>query len=173
MAIPRKTKPALLLSLLLLLICGVIYFLQLKQPPFRSFKVVATTKPVVITGEVVDAWCYASQTMGPGRGPGHRACALNCIHGGVSVGILEEKTNLLYIAAKYKGFKGCQELLLPYVGEKVKVSGWVGDLGGCRMLRIQTVEALTGPTVENLEKVQTEEPSSSAKKQKVDGSSSP
>ena len=33
-------------------------------------------KEIEITGEVVDAWCYASQTMGPGQGEGHKACAL-------------------------------------------------------------------------------------------------
>ncbi len=142
----RNFKIILSLLVIVILASGAVYLW--KRPHYRPTKIVATIKPVTITGEVVDAWCYASQTMGPGRGPGHRACALNCIHGGVSVGILEDGTNILFIAAKYRGFKGCQELLLPYVGEKVTVTGWVGDLGGSRMLRIQTVKALTGPTVE-------------------------
>ncbi len=66
-----------------------------------------------MTGEVVDAWCYASQVMGSGRGEKHKACALACIHGGVSAGILDEKTGELFIAAKHKGYKGCTVLLLP------------------------------------------------------------
>lgn len=94
---------------------------------------------------MVDAWCYSSQTMGPGKGVGHRACARACIGGGVTIGILEDGTNDLYIAAKYKGFKGCKELLLPYVGDKVTVEGWVGERGGCRLMRIDTVKRLSGP----------------------------
>jgi len=106
------------------------------------------TREVTITGEVVDAWCYASQTMGAGRGEGHKACALACSYGGVSMGILEDGTNQLYVAAKYKGYHGCNELLIPYVAQKVKVTGWVGDLGGCRMLKIRTVTPLEEPKIE-------------------------
>ncbi|GEM_PF-531089 len=161
----RTSIIALSVVVLLLLAVGTVAYL--KRPQYRSTKTEATIKPVTITGEVVDAWCYASQTMGPGRGPGHRPCALNCIHGGVSVGILEDGTNILFIAAKYRGFKGCKELLLPYVGEKVTVTGWVGDLGGSRMLRIQTIKALTGPLTEKEKQV--EEPPVN----KTDGSSMP
>lgn len=99
-------------------------------------------KAVTIKGEVVDSWCYASQTMGPGRGKSHKACALKCVGGGITPGILEDGSGLLYLAVKYRGFQGCNELLLPYVGEKVKVKGWVGSLGGQRVLRIQKLELL-------------------------------
>lgn len=115
-----------------------------QRPHYRKLDIAKpTTREVTVIGEVVDAWCYASQTMGPGKGESHKACALACINGGVSVGILEESTGNLFIAAKYKGYQGCRELLLPLVGEKVKATGWVGDLGGCRMLKIKTVEKLS------------------------------
>ena len=104
------------------------------------------TAPVTIVGEVVDAWCYASQTMGPGRGLGHDACALACINGGVSPGILEDGTKILYLAAKYTGYQGCREILLPYVGKRVTVTGLVGDLGGNNVLKIYTVK-LAEPAV--------------------------
>jgi hypothetical protein len=77
--------------------------------------------------------------MGPGRGEGHVACATACVSGGVTAGILEDKTKILYIAAKYKGFQGCRELLLPFIGRKVTATGWVGDLGGSRLLKIASV----------------------------------
>lgn len=99
-------------------------------------------KTVTLQGEVVDSWCYASQTMGPGQGKSHKACALKCIGGGITPGILEDNTGLLYLAVKYRGFQGCNELLLPYVGEKVKVMGWVGTRGGQRVLRIHKIELL-------------------------------
>lgn len=132
---------------------GIVVFLaalgtylawDVQRPHYRKLDIAKpTTREVTVIGEVVDAWCYASQTMGPGKGESHKACALACINGGVSVGILEESTGNLFIAAKYKGYQGCRELLLPLVGEKVKATGWVGDLGGCRMLKIKTVEKLS------------------------------
>ncbi len=139
---------------LLLAACAIGYYVYAsKQPRYRSTEIKSTTREVVVIGEVVDAWCYASQTMGPGRGPGHRACALACAHGGVSIGILEDGSKDLYVAAKYKGFQGCKDLLIPYMGEKVKAVGWVGDLGGCRMLKIKTVEALTKPDLDDKQEV--------------------
>ncbi|MBP9809240.1 hypothetical protein KBF38_13140 [bacterium] len=146
----QNKKIIIALSSLLLVCAGfaAYYFYQSKQPHYRSTEIKSTTREVVVVGEVVDAWCYASQTMGPGRGPAHKACALACAHGGVSIGILEDGTKNLYIAAKYKGFQGCKDLLIPYMGEKVRASGWVGDLGGCRMLKIKTVEALTKPDLD-------------------------
>jgi hypothetical protein len=123
-------------------LCGAAYWNWYQhQPHFREIKIYkATTKWMVIKGEVVDAWCYASQTMGPGKGPGHLVCATACVGGGVTAGILEDKTEILYIAAKYKGYQGCRELLLPFIGKKVIVSGWVGDLGGNRMMKISSVK---------------------------------
>ncbi|CAN5208582.1 hypothetical protein BH11CYA1_BH11CYA1_26490 [soil metagenome] len=136
-----------LLALVTALLGYIVY--DSKKPRYRSTEITPTTRDVVVIGEVVDAWCYASQTMGPGRGPGHRACALACAHGGVSIGILEDGTKNLYVAAKYKGFQGCKDLLIPYMGEKVKAVGWVGDLGGCRMLKIKTVDPLTKPNLDD------------------------
>ena len=151
MAIESNKKTVIVICTLLVMVAGAIAYAvsEAKKPRYRPTEIVQTTRDVVVIGEVVDAWCYASQTMGPGRGPGHKACALACAHGGVSIGILEDGTKNLYVAAKYKGFQGCQDLLIPYMGEKVKAVGWVGDLGGCRMLKIKTVEALTKPDLED------------------------
>jgi len=96
-------------------------------------------KPVEITGEVVDSWCYASQTMGLGRGEAHKRCALACIGGGVTPGIVDDQGRL-YIAAKYKAYTGCRELLMPYAAQRVKVTGWLSNKGGCNVLKIMKVE---------------------------------
>ncbi|MBX9951928.1 MAG: hypothetical protein K2Y39_22340 [Candidatus Obscuribacterales bacterium] len=108
--------------------------------PLEKQRLIPATKKVEITGEVVDAWCYASQVMGPGRGEKHQACALACIHGGVSAGILDEKTGELFIAAKHKGYTGCKELLLPFVAKRVVVKGWIARKGGCNLIKIQEVK---------------------------------
>lgn len=108
--------------------------------PIEKQRLLPATKKVEITGEVVDAWCYASQVMGPGRGEKHKACALACIHGGVSPGILDEKTGELFVAAKHKGYTGCKELLLPFVAKRVLVKGWIARKGGCNLIKIQEVK---------------------------------
>jgi hypothetical protein len=108
--------------------------------PVDKQRLIPATKKVEMTGEVVDAWCYASQVMGPGRGEKHKACALACIHGGVSAGILDEKTGELFIAAKHKGYTGCKDLLLPFVAKRVVVKGWIARKGGCNLIKIQEVK---------------------------------
>jgi len=107
--------------------------------PLSDRNIRPISKPFVVTGEVVDAWCYASQTMGSGRGDAHKPCALACIGGGVTPGIVDDK-GTLYIAAKYKAYTGCRELLMPYAAKRVKVTGWLTTKGGCNVLKIQKVE---------------------------------
>ncbi len=92
-----------------------------------------------VTGEVVDAWCFTSQTMGPGRGYRHQACGLACAAGGVTLGIVDDK-GTLYIAAKHKGYKGCKELLMPFMARRVHAVGWLAQAGGCNVMKINEVK---------------------------------
>ncbi|MBY0356770.1 MAG: hypothetical protein K2W82_02110 [Candidatus Obscuribacterales bacterium] len=96
-------------------------------------------KPIEVTGEVVDAWCWSSGVMGPGQGAKHKSCALACIAGGVTAGIVDDKGNL-YIAAKSKAYNGCRDQLLPFVAKRVKVKGYIASRGGCRVLKISEVK---------------------------------
>jgi hypothetical protein len=107
--------------------------------PLSERHIRPVTKPFVVTGEVVDAWCYASQTMGAGRGEAHKPCALACIGGGITPGIVDDQ-GTLYVAAKYTGFNGCRELLMPYVAKRVTVTGWLTTKGGCNIIKIMKVE---------------------------------
>ena len=148
----KSWRVALTATLLISMLFGiaVAFYFQTNRPKYRKIEISRPQiRAVKITGEVVDAWCYSSQTMGPGRGEGHKACALACSYGGVTMGILEDGSKDLYVAAKSKGYHGCNDLLIPYVAQKVTVTGWVGDLGGCRMLKIDKVTPL-----ENAEKDQ-------------------
>lgn len=137
------------LSVTLALVLGFFHFTEVviaANAKQESKAVVATpsikpqAKPIEVKGEVVDAWCYASQTVGEGRGEKHKECALYCARGGVALGILEDSTGNMYIAGKHKGYQGCQQLLLPYVGKQVVAKGWVGEKGGCRILKIMSVK---------------------------------
>jgi hypothetical protein len=95
--------------------------------------------PVEVTGEVVDSWCYASKSVGDGRGPDHVACAKACVHGGVTIGIVDD-TGKMYIASKTKAYSGCQALLEPFVAKRVHIKGMLATIGGCPLLKINSVE---------------------------------
>jgi hypothetical protein len=114
---------------------------QMEQVLGRKIEIKPTNfRPITVTGEVVDSWCYISETMGPGRGDKHAVCATACGNGGVPLGIVDDKGQI-YIAAKSKQpFKGCKELLMPYIAQRVKVTGYVASKGGCQVLRIEKVE---------------------------------
>ncbi len=64
------------------------------------------------------------------------------------LGILDEKTGELFIAAKHKGYKGCKDLLLPFVAKRVAVKGWTARKGGCNWIKISEVK-LAKPGVKN------------------------
>lgn len=95
--------------------------------------------PVELVGEVVDSWCYASQVMGDGRGAHHQSCALACVMGGVTPGIVDDK-GMLYLCVKHKAYTGCKDLLAPYVAKRVKVKGHLATKGGVRVLKVTSVE---------------------------------
>lgn len=97
-----------------------------------------TAVPFEVTGEIVDSWCYAAKNVGIGRGPEHLKCASACIHGGVAIGIVDDKGNF-YICAKHKAYQGPQLLLEPYVAKRVHIKGWLAKTGGCQLLKVDEV----------------------------------
>lgn len=96
-------------------------------------------KEIELEGEVVDAWCWSSGVMGPGKGKEHLSCGLACVRGGVSCGIVDDKDNL-YICAKHKAYTGCNEMMAPFVSKRVRVKGWYTDRGGCRLIKVAEVK---------------------------------
>jgi hypothetical protein len=103
------------------------------------------SKEITILGEVVDIQCYVSGATGPGKGPYHKECAISCAKGGMPIGILEDGTDVLYVAGQTKtAMKNANELLLPFVAEKVKVTGRVYEKGGMKLLLVNKVSLFTG-----------------------------
>jgi hypothetical protein len=97
-------------------------------------------KQITIVGEVVDSQCYITGLTGPGMGADHKECALSCAKGGIPLSILEDRTGKLYLAGQTKkAMAGANELLMPYVAEKVKVTGRVFEKGGMKMVLISKV----------------------------------
>lgn len=117
--------------LLILLIAGYIFAQQKKG------------KEVTIVGEVVETQCYVSGLTGPGKGPGHKECAVNCAKGGIPLSILEDKTGILYLAGQSKkALSGANEMLLPFVAEKVRVTGQLFEKGELKLLLITKISKL-------------------------------
>jgi hypothetical protein len=97
-------------------------------------------KQITIVGEVVESQCYITGLNGPGKGPAHKECALKCAKGGIPLSILEDKTGTLYLAGQsQKAMAGANELLIPLIAEKVKITGRVFEKGGMKMLLISKV----------------------------------
>jgi len=98
-------------------------------------------KQITIVGEVVESQCYITGLTGPGKGLSHKDCALRCAKAGIPLSILEEKTGTLYLAGQSKkAMAGANELLIPFVAEKVNVTGLLFEKGGMKMLLISNVE---------------------------------
>lgn len=84
-----------------------------------------------VTGTVVDLAC---QVLGEKPDPGHRGCA----EGGVPVGLVDAKGKLwMAIDANYGS---ATDELLPFMGKKVKATGWFVEKKDQRLISIATVE---------------------------------
>lgn len=108
-----------------------------------SFSAMAQEKKkqeIKLRAEVIDTKCYISGSMGDATGEEHKDCAIMCAKAGVPLALLEEKTKTVYYAARLKGMAGANEILLPFVGEVVLVTGRLVERGGAKMVMIDTVE---------------------------------
>ena len=98
-------------------------------------------KEMTLTGEVIDVKCYLTGMMG-GKGEDHKQCALDCIKGGLPVGILEEKTESVYVVVPKGGMKGANEELAPFIAQKVKLIGIMVNKGGERFFLYTKMEGV-------------------------------
>lgn len=85
---------------------------------------------VTLRGEIVDSKCYLGM-MNPGHLKTHRACAINCIKGGVPPVLLlrNAKGEANYILLVGAEGQAINEEILPLVAEPVQVTGRLKSLG--------------------------------------------
>ena len=96
-------------------------------------------KEISITGEIIDMKCYVTD-MGGGKGDDHKQCAIDCLNGGLPVGILEDKTGKAYTVVPQKGMEGANKTLVQYVARKVKLTGVVVEKGGTKLFMYTAVD---------------------------------
>ena len=90
-----------------------------------------------LTGEIVDSKCYFG-VMNPAEGRAHRACAVQCLRGGVpAVFVARDRlgatAHLLITGPNGETINGA---LLPWTGESVEASGQVVRQGKWLVLKI-------------------------------------
>ncbi len=99
-----------------------------------------SAQEVTVVGEIVDWNCYKRDAKN--RGAAHKACAIRCAKAGMPMGLLEEGAGTVYkLAGPWTENKN--EKLIPFVGERVKVKGKVGEKDGEKILTILSVEKAT------------------------------
>jgi hypothetical protein len=99
----------------------------------------AKSKPVTVTGRVVDNICMLS--MGQ-KGEGHRECAMGCDKAGVRMSLLDEKANVLYTLMADKPFVDPNTQIRDHLERVVTVKGDLYEApGGQRVLAIKEVQA--------------------------------
>lgn len=97
----------------------------------------AKVGPRSIVGEVVDPACWI---VNGAKGPAHKECAIACAKAGQVLGIVENKTQKLYMIATDKPGEDPNKGLIDYVGQIVLVKGRVYSRGGATGIKITSVE---------------------------------
>jgi hypothetical protein len=91
----------------------------------------ASLGPVTLTGEIVDSKCHLG-VMNPGQGKVHRACASNCIRGGIPPGFLvrdaEGATRFMLLVGNDD--RTVNQEVLDYVAEPVIIRGTLSRVDG-------------------------------------------
>ena len=95
------------------------------------------TGPRSIIGEVVDPACWI---VNGAKGPTHKECAISCAKAGQVLGILENKTQKLYMVATDKPGEDPNKGLIDYVAQIVVVKGRVYSRGGATAIKVTSVE---------------------------------
>ncbi|HEV8538510.1 MAG TPA: hypothetical protein VGR15_06240 [Bacteroidota bacterium] len=123
-------------SVLLVFVLSLTVSLAVSQEKKEEKK--EKPKEVTITGEVTDIKCLFNGMKE--NSDDHKQCATDCIKGGLPVGIMEEKTDKLYIVVPKAGMKGANEELSKYAEKKVKLTGMMMEKYGVKMIAYTKVE---------------------------------
>lgn len=97
----------------------------------------AGSEATKISGEVIDSYCYIK--MGA-KGPGHAECAANCGKGGIPLALLEDGSDKVIWLAANKDMQGANEMLIPFAGKKVALTGHWYERGGGKIFAIDKIE---------------------------------
>ena len=92
---------------------------------------------VSVTGEIIDTYCYA--LMGA-KGESHRECAIDCVKKGIAAGLLEDKTNKVYVLLPNKDRSPLPQAVIDKMAKKVTITGKTYASGGSQFLTIDSIK---------------------------------
>ncbi len=97
---------------------------------------------VSLIGELVDTKCYLG-VMRPGAGKVHRACAANCLRGGIQPGLLVRTQNGFDIAIMLaQPSVGAFTVNPEWAGRQIEVAGTLVDLSGIYALETRSLRLI-------------------------------
>lgn len=95
-----------------------------------------------LRGEVVETACFI---MAGRRGAEHRQCAIASARAGQQLGVLDEKTNVLYVAVVDRQAGETESPLLPFIAHRVEVRGQPLEHGELPAIIVSDVRSLRSP----------------------------
>jgi hypothetical protein len=114
----------------------------IKVIPEKSYTSINNNEPksVALVGEILDPKCYFG-VMKPGEGKIHKSCAIRCISGGIPpvFRVRSKSTTEYYILLDENGEKVNKEML-PYVGERVDITGRAKKVNGWNVLCMKAIK---------------------------------
>ena len=102
----------------------------------------ATAAPVALTGEVIDPGLYVREGR---HGAETEEQIYDAVDGGQSLGVLEDKTQSVYLSLAAQPGDDPNEWLYEYIGRRVSVTGEVYVRGGVKGIVISGVQPLDQP----------------------------
>jgi hypothetical protein len=108
-------------------------------PPLELSRRITLGASLTLRGEIIDPKCYLG-AMKPGDGKTHKACAMRCIAGGIPPMLVAHDANggeTFYLIVSADGGVA-NELVYPFVGDRVDVTGSVEQLDDMLVLSVSS-----------------------------------
>jgi hypothetical protein len=96
---------------------------------------------MVLRGEVVETGCFV---LGGRRGAEHLQCAIACVRAGQELGILDEKTDTVYLVVQDHTNGRPANPVAEHIAERVEVHGTAIERGGIHGVIVRQVKSLSG-----------------------------
>lgn len=97
-----------------------VALLLLAAAAFLAHRSLGDTSQTVITGELVETYCWAKVRVG---GPSHAACAIQCAKRGIPVAVIEAKTRKDFVLMPGKHEATLSPKLIAAMGKNVTIRG--------------------------------------------------
>jgi hypothetical protein len=93
--------------------------------------------PPVISGEVVETYCWAKLRIG---GTAHAACGKQCAARGIPVAVVDTKTRKLYVLLPGRDKISLPAELIAAMGTRVDIRGEIVTAAGANFVSVQSWE---------------------------------